>query len=118
AILIFSNPIGAALFLFLFIERDHPRPKAEPDQLVTAANSQDGHSGRSNEIRKVRKDSRMIVIEIAQRTAEDDGVGLKVCRGFRYRADVDNLSLRLFNQTGDVGDDVLQRECGNLSLLL
>src|SRR6476619_3711970 len=65
AILIFGNAIGAALFLFLFIQSYHAGPKAEPNQLMTSANPQDGRSDRLNEISKVRKNFRVIVIKIA-----------------------------------------------------
>jgi hypothetical protein len=72
---------------------------------------------RSNEIGEGRKNFRVVVIKIAQRTAQHNGVRLKPGNGFGERADVCDFGLRFFHQARDVGDDVLQRQRGDLSFL-
>src|SRR5437588_11902851 len=63
-VLIFSNPIGSPLLLFLLIERDHTSAKAQTDKLMAAANSQYRRSRAVNEISKAFEHLRLVVIKI------------------------------------------------------
>ena len=72
----------------------------------------------ANKASKVFKDSRFVVIEISQRTAEHDRMGPKLCNAIGNCGHVDDAGLRLLNQTLDVGNDILQGQVGDLALAL
>src|SRR5215510_6574919 len=117
-VLILSDAIATALRLFLLVQCNYAGPETETDQLVAAANSEHWFSRRVNEIGKVQKYFRLVVIEIAKSAAEHDGVGLELLDRCGQRTNVRNPRLRFFHQARNVGRDVLQGKRGNLSLLL
>jgi len=85
---------------------------------MPTADAEHGCRRLANEAGKVFKDFRFIVIEVSQRTAEHDRMGLKLGNAIGECSHVDDARLGLLNQTLDVGNDILQSQNGNLALAL
>ena len=66
-ILILSDAIGAALFLFLLVEGENASAEAQANQLMTTANAEYWSRRRVNEIGKAGEQFRVVVIEISER---------------------------------------------------
>ena len=69
SILILGWSICSLLVLFKLIKRNDARSKAETDELMSTADSQDGYARLADEVTKGIEDGLLIEIEIAKRPA-------------------------------------------------
>src|SRR5690242_3577584 len=74
AILVLLRPGRALLVLLELVERDHACAETQTDELMTAADRQHGGLRFANEVRELYEDRFLVIIEIAQRAAQDDRV--------------------------------------------
>src|SRR5262245_45142615 len=85
---------------------------------MTAADAEHRRIRRVNEIAETGEQLRLVIIKVAQRTAEHDGVRLEFGDGLGQPANVSYFCNRLLNQSFNVRDDILQRQRSNLALAL
>src|SRR5688572_1698626 len=102
--------------LFKIVQRDDPRAKAHPNQLMTTADPQDGCSRRSNKFAKLLEATRLVIVEISQGPAEYDCVRSKLLLRFSDLGEMRHPHLWPPYETIDIVLDVVHREHRDLPL--
>src|SRR6185369_6172700 len=115
-ILILVSTSLALLVLLELVERHDSRAETQTHQLVTATDRENRNPRCSNEPREIGDYRFLVVIKIAQRSAEHDRVGLKALGGLGEFRHMGHLARRPFHQARNVVDDILDRHAGDVSL--
>src|SRR5205085_6041058 len=116
AILILEGAARAVLVLRLIIERDDVRAEAQADQLMSAADAEHRRARLADEAGETFKERRTVEIEIGERAAQDNRVGLIFVRSRSDFRQVRDSYLGPLHKALDVVAYVRQRKVGDLAL--
>jgi hypothetical protein len=88
-ILVFQWPVQTLLVLLKPIQRHYSCAEAKTNELVPAANCQDWNSSGMDKLAEAFNDSRIVVIEVAQRAAKHNRIRLEI-----FGCDADRCQVR------------------------
>jgi hypothetical protein len=85
---------------------------------VAAADAEDGRRRPDGEGREAAKHLRVVVVEVGERPAEDDGLRVELFGRLDHLGEMRDANLGLDDQPLDIVDDVVEREPRDVTLAL
>src|ERR1044072_9386871 len=107
AVLVFERAAVASLGGLRAFERDAGHAEAEADELVAAADAEDGRRRLHGAGPDAAQHLRGVVVEVGERAAQPDGLGLELLGGVHGLGQMRDANLGLFDEPLDVVDDVV-----------